>query len=367
MRKLIMKSFMAVALFLSMFLPVQANDQAQLTIAQTQEENKIALSLSGVSNTNALSLNLAIEGDVRLMNIQPSDYLLAKGARLNYTYNEEKNSVDIYITSKENLVENGKIEIGSMYIASTNEFAKTYTITTNTAKDELKTVSNNRAETLKNGVSLTVETGNFQTSGSIDESTPDVPQESTLVDANTGIRVTGEFEAGTTLSVAEIEDKDELTSIKDMLSKVSNKFKAYDIRLSLNGQDVQPKGNVSVYVPIPADYDAQKIGVYYKGTSNHTEMKVKVENGYAVFETTHFSTYVLAEKNIDETEEILPPSMDDSEGEGDAVVGGDNQTSTGATTGDSTNTTLLIGILVVAGAALGFIVYKNKKDKEKNK
>ncbi len=363
MRNILMKSLMTFVLFLSMFLPVQAANNTQLTIAQTDEENKLSLALSGAADIYSLSLNLAVEGDVRFMNIQPSDSLLAKGARLNYKYDEVKNTVDLYVTSKQNLVENGNLSLGTMTFVSVNEMSQEYTVTTNKAKDEVKVVAKNRSQALKEGSNLTVNTQMFKTSGNT--ANPDVPgQVTTLTDNKTGISVTGQFESGTLISVSEISDKSEIEDIKKMLKNVSDKFKAYDITLMLNGQAVQPKGNVTVKMPIPADYDANKVAAYYKGTSNHAELKVKVENGYVVFETSHFSTYVLAEKNIDSNGEILPPVMDENGGEGDST--GSNTSNGGASTGDTTNVGLLIGLLVIAGAGLGFVIYKNKKAKEEN-
>lgn len=361
MRNVITKSLMTFVLFLSMFLPVQATNHTELTIAQTDEENKLSLSLSGASDIYSLSLNLATEGNVRLMNIQPSEALLAKGARLNYQYNEVNNTFDIYVTSKQNIVENGNINIGTMTFTSVDEMAQDYTVTTNKVKDEVKVVANNRSQTLKEATNLTVNTQMFKTSGNI--ATPDVPnQVTTITDSTTGISITGQFEAGTVVSATEISDKSEIESIKKMLINVSDKFKAYDITLMLNGQAVQPQGNVTVKMPIPADYDANNIAAYYKGTSNHAELKIKVENGYVVFETSHFSTYVLAEKNINSNGEILPPIMDENGGEGDSI-----ESNTSASTGDSTNVGLLIGLLVIAGLGIGFVVYKNKKDKEESK
>lgn len=365
MRNVMMKSLMTFVLFLSMFLPVQATNNTELTIAQADEENKLSLSLSGVSDIYSLSLNLAIEGNVRLMNIQPSEALLVKGARLNYKYDEVNNTVDIYVTSKQNVVENGNVSLGTITFTSVDEMSQDYRVTTNKVKDEVKIVANNRSQTLKNETNLTVNTQTFKTSGNV-VVTPDVPnQVTTITDSNTGISITGQFEAGTVASATEISDKSEIEAIKKMLTNVSDKFKAYDITLVLNGQTVQPKGNVTVKMPIPADYDANNVAAYYKGTSNHAELKIRVENGYVVFETSHFSTYVLAEKNINSNGEVLPPIMDENGGEGD-VVESNISTTVAASTGDATNVGLLIGLLVIAGLGIGFVVYKNKKDKEKS-
>lgn len=75
-------------------------------------------------------------------------------------------------------------------------------------------------------------------------------------------------------------------------------FRVYDINL-LNSSNVkiQPNGKLSISVTLPNEFDQSKVAVYRINDDNtYTELKSKVVNGLVIFETDHFSTYVIAEK-----------------------------------------------------------------------
>lgn len=57
-------------------------------------------------------------------------------------------------------------------------------------------------------------------------------------------------------------------------------------------------GKFKVQIPIPKEYKGKELTVYYVDASgNVTEYNVTVKNGFAVFETDHFSIYTLAAKS----------------------------------------------------------------------
>lgn len=81
------------------------------------------------------------------------------------------------------------------------------------------------------------------------------------------------------------------------MKSVSEKFFVYDITLHSGEAAVQPNGKVLVTLPIPADYDKEKLAVYYVADDGvKTELPCTVDGDSVSFETDHFSTYVLAEK-----------------------------------------------------------------------
>ena len=83
-------------------------------------------------------------------------------------------------------------------------------------------------------------------------------------------------------------------------------YKAFDISLVADGEKVQPKGYVTVKLPIPEGFNADSTVVYYVDDSgNKTKLESTTENGYIVFETNHFSEYVL----VDESSRIEPPHV----------------------------------------------------------
>lgn len=117
-------------------------------------------------------------------------------------------------------------------------------------------------------------------------------------DSNTNIKI--EAESGivpddTIIDVIEIASGETFEKIKGTLAELK-KFKSYDITLKSNGTNIQPNGKVKISIPIPVDFDTSKLVVYrFEENGTKIEYQVKVENGYATFETDHFSTYVLGE------------------------------------------------------------------------
>ena len=70
----------------------------------------------------------------------------------------------------------------------------------------------------------------------------------------------------------------------------------FDIYFEKDGESVQPKGEVTVSIPVPEGKDGDKCTVYYIDASgNKTDMNARHENGYMVFKTGHFSYYSVEE------------------------------------------------------------------------
>lgn len=135
----------------------------------------------------------------------------------------------------------------------------------------------------------------------------------------------------TTMDIIEITSGETFEKIKNILVEIKN-FKAFDITLKSNDTNIQPKGKVKISVPIPVGFDASRLAIYrFEEDGTKTEYKVKVENGYATFETDHFSTYVLGEttKLSSETQD----NTDKNEGE---TTTGKNDTKL-PQTGEETN------------------------------
>ena len=81
-------------------------------------------------------------------------------------------------------------------------------------------------------------------------------------------------------------------------------IKAYDVSLTVDGEAVQPNGYVTVKLPLPEGFNAETTEVYYVAPDGtKTKLDSTVENDYVVFETKHFSEYVL----VDESSKIEPP------------------------------------------------------------
>lgn len=131
-------------------------------------------------------------------------------------------------------------------------------------------------------------------------------KETNIVDKKFNIKLSAKSEVvseDTKIVVSEIKSGEKYDKVKESLNNESNRFEIYDINLLRNDIKIQPNGKVKISLPIPDDYDTSKLTVYrVKEDGTKIEYNVSVEGKYAVFETDHFSIYVLAEKNNEITE-----------------------------------------------------------------
>ena len=196
-----------------------------------------------------------------------------------------------------------------------------------------------------------------------------IPSEDTNIqniikkDSNTSIKLeaqNGVIPDNTTIDVTEITTGDIFDKIKNTLSEIKN-FKAFDITLKVNETNIQPNRKVKISVPIPVGFDASRLAIYrFEEDGTKTEYKVKVENGYATFETEHFSIYVLGEttKLSSETQD----KTDKNEGE---TTTGKNDTKL-PQTGEETNkfAEYLGTVVVLAAVWLGSMLLIDREKKK---
>ena len=119
---------------------------------------------------------------------------------------------------------------------------------------------------------------------------------------------------GTTLKVTEITEGEKFESIKKVIT--DSKYKIFSISLLLNGTEVQPNGKVKVSIPIPTGYNKENLIVYYVDTTGATtkhNVTVSADGNYAIFETDHFSDYVLAEVTTSDASSATNKSNPDGE------------------------------------------------------
>lgn len=103
--------------------------------------------------------------------------------------------------------------------------------------------------------------------------------------------------ANTVLNTKEVKDEKVLNTVKESLKDIATKYMVYDINLLSDGVRIQPNGKVKISIPVPTEYNKSNLVVYrVADNGDKTEYTVKVNRDVATFETDHFSTYVLAEK-----------------------------------------------------------------------
>ena len=96
------------------------------------------------------------------------------------------------------------------------------------------------------------------------------------------------------------------------LSGLFAKFESYDISFKVDGETVQPNGKVTVKLPVPDGFNSNFICVYHvDDNGNKTLLNSKVENGFVVFETNHFSEYVIVDESsiVEEPAEPEEPTV----------------------------------------------------------
>ena len=125
------------------------------------------------------------------------------------------------------------------------------------------------------------------------------------VDKTTNVSLSADtsiIPSNTVLEVQEVKGGEAYNTITESLKNVSSKFRAYDITLKSNGLEIQPNGNVQVYLPIPNEYDTSKIAVFrIEEDGRKVKYDAEVKDNYAIIETDHSSNYVIAEQNVSNT------------------------------------------------------------------
>ena len=106
----------------------------------------------------------------------------------------------------------------------------------------------------------------------------------------------------TVLDTKSITSGNEYDKVKTILGNTVSKMYVYDISLESKGVAIQPNGKVKISIPIPNDVDTSKL-IIFRITDNGEKIEytasLETMNGikYASFETDHFSTYVLGQKD----------------------------------------------------------------------
>lgn len=188
----------------------------------------------------------------------------------------------------------------------------------------------------------------------------------TITDSKTNIKLettSDILSADTKMEITEITTGDIFDKIKNNLLGIKN-FKMFNITLKSNNTNIQPKGNVKISIPIPADFDDSRLVTYrVEEDASKTEYQVKVTNKYASFETDHFSTYILGEteKTSNETQDKTEPNVGE-------ITTEKNETNL-PKTGEETNSFIgcLTTIIVVASIWLVSMLLIDREKKKMTK
>lgn len=157
----------------------------------------------------------------------------------------------------------------------------------------------------------------------------------------------------TKLLVEEVSSGNNYNIVTKAVEQDVNKFILYDISLESNNVKIQPNGKVKVSILLPTNYDRTNITVYrVENAGNKVEYTTKIENidnqDYVVFETDHFSNYVVAEKKTVNEKKEEPKKEETSEHKLD------NEPKTGII-----SITSILAVIITL-SVVGIVISKNK-------
>lgn len=245
---------------------INAYAKEMLELNRTKvDENTVSLKLENVEHIiKSFSLTVKLEGDVELDKVNFSKELEEKG-KVNYKYDKEKKIINIYVTSKENLVsKNGTINIGTIDIKGKDGDIYNVSLNSITGKSIFKGVDNTEKKIEINEGKLTgdkefvygVESpGDSETPGKPETpETPENPGDNEVIPGNPDEETPGAPEKPSEPEVnpedKEEQDKVEEDSNKDESSKNEDTNKEDNKNDSDKGN--MPSSGYSAYIGLSA-------------------------------------------------------------------------------------------------------------------
>lgn len=335
--------FACLCLVCTTLLPVHANQAVTLRVEKTNTPNDLQLQLVGLSEVTAVSLNLKVNGDAEFSPFFTlSKELESKGARADILQSS-KDILDVYITSKQVLSTKDVLVLGNIRMVGKEKAS--YKIEINSAKTGIKSVSATFTSKIIAADSKNlVLVGNNQSIVDPNKPVPDIPgaekpnipsdpslppmANNMITDGNAQLGGNDQITSNMKLQVTEVADKEYLQMVRTSLEKLSNKFKAYKVNVTLDGKPITLTKETMLHLPIPTGFDVSKIKVFSINRQNRSELAFRIEGNSVVFNITHLGNYVIAEMNV----------------KGDV------------TTGDTTQSSLYLGIASVSFLVIVFAI-----------
>ncbi len=230
-----------------------------------------------------------------------------------YEYNESMKNLPGYVAkTKEEIANQLKDEMRSMVsdILKENEHIYKVIIGDNTYYTLIRSDSSKMVET-------TYRTSDILTDVSISSSNKTIPYDALV-------------------NVRKITDGETYKKILDILKLTNSEM--YDLKLFSKSLDNYVSklvnGNFEVRIPIKDEYKNKNLVAYYVDDNGKvTEYEVTVKDGYAIFNTDHFSIYTLGVKSVNNPQT------------GDNII----------------NSVILAFVSVICLSGIGIYFYKNKR------
>ena len=145
-------------------------------------------------------------------------------------------------------------------------------------------------------------------------SAPD-PSPEIIVDENTGVSIeidSSKYDGEVEIAVEENIDDNSAFDIISTETEIEN-FALYDIKMTIDGAEIQPLEKVTVRLPLPENFDPTRTIVFHVNTltGKLEQMNARYEDGFMVFETDHFSYYAIVEESTVSDEPIIVFNQED--------------------------------------------------------
>ena len=144
-------------------------------------------------------------------------------------------------------------------------------------------------------------------------------------------------------------------------------YLAYDIKLYSSSKSANitklSNGKFKVSIPVSESLNGKEVTTYYINDNNElTEYETTVENGFATFETDHFSVYTLVEKKktSDDNSNTNKPENSEEDNNGNSTVDKNEVTEENPQTYDGIMTWVILGLVSISGI-IGIVIYKKKQ------
>lgn len=140
------------------------------------------------------------------------------------------------------------------------------------------------------------------------------PSPIVIDDKETGIRLEaseGVVPSDTVLKTEKVTDGENFTIVDKALTDTADKWVAYDISLLSDNAEIQPNGKVKIAIPRPTELNADKLALFHvaeDGKLTPISFTLDEATDSVVFETDHFSLYVVAEKTGTDSGSSNPPT-----------------------------------------------------------
>lgn len=162
--------------------------------------------------------------------------------------------------------------------------------------------------------------------------------------------------SGTTLVAKKVSNGKAYNTAVTALGKDVSKFEMYDINLISNNTKIQPNGKVKVSIPVPSGYDTSKIVVYrVADDGTKTKYDITITDGFIVFETDHFSNYIVAEQSASTENTKQDDNTNNTKSESTKT---DRKLDDTPKTGEETNVTSVVASIISIISTIGLAVIK---------